>query len=481
MTAIAERRKRRTVTAAVLAVVLSMVAAVMLVIGTITLSNSREGEAVGIDERPHETFPTTPNAVLAVTDDDGALASVVVLTLLPEGQGGSIVTIPVNADSTAGFGLQRRPLDEMFDADDPDSLVAPLEEMLSITIQRALIVDPEGFAELIAPIESVQVMLPHDVVDSVVEPDVDDAAVDDAVIDDPAVDDSAVDVLGEAVVDEGLLVASGPQTLGPEEIAEVLTAIDDGVAAYDQHDIDVAVWDALARSAPITTPPEPVPVDTSGRPAAPADGEELFDLLWQGDVGVRDIALITLPAGENPTEVDVVLLDRRDSNLVFAQISPGLVSTPNSGLKIRVVASYTEEQLAESDGLFVSSADVVLGFIGQMLAVDNSVVSADSAATGAPEVTLVEVSSEQFLEDTERAAEALFGEAEVRLADRVLDGVDIQVTLGMTYITRELIIRELARQNGDADAEGSEESVPGSATDSSTPATLGTGTVGGDG
>ena len=47
------------------------------------------------------------------------------------------------------------------------------------------------------------------------------------------------------------------------------------------------------------------------------------------------------------SEVDVVLIDRRDSNLVFAQISPGLVSTPNTGLTVRIVASFTDEQLAE--------------------------------------------------------------------------------------------------------------------------------------
>ena len=46
------------------------------------------------------------------------------MTLLPEGQGGSVVTVPVNADSTAGFGLQRRPLDESFDPADIEGFVA---------------------------------------------------------------------------------------------------------------------------------------------------------------------------------------------------------------------------------------------------------------------------------------------------------------------------------------------------------------------
>ena len=60
---------------------------------------------------------------------------------------------------------------------------------------------------------------------------------------------------------------------------------------------------------------------------------------------VRDLLLRSLDDIENPTEVDVVLIDRRDSTLVFAQVSPGLVSTPNTGLKARIVANFTDDEL----------------------------------------------------------------------------------------------------------------------------------------
>ena len=158
MTAIAERRKRRTVFGAVAAVLLIVAAGAMFVVGVVTLSNSQEGEAVGVDTRPRVQFPATPNALLAVTDENGQLASVVVMTLLPEGQGGSIVTVPVNADSTAGFGLQRRPLDESFDADDVEGLVASVEEMLAITVQRAAIVDAEGLEALLPTVEALSLI-----------------------------------------------------------------------------------------------------------------------------------------------------------------------------------------------------------------------------------------------------------------------------------------------------------------------------------
>jgi len=82
-----------------MAVLLMGVASAMFTVGVITLSNSEEGEAVGVDERPRVQFPDTPNAALALTDENDQLASLVVLTLLPEGQGGSVVTVPASASS----------------------------------------------------------------------------------------------------------------------------------------------------------------------------------------------------------------------------------------------------------------------------------------------------------------------------------------------------------------------------------------------
>ena len=64
------------------------------------------------------------------------------MTLLPDGVGGSIVMVPANADSTAAFGTQRRPLNEVFaaDGDDIEAFTSSVEEMLSITIERTQVV-----------------------------------------------------------------------------------------------------------------------------------------------------------------------------------------------------------------------------------------------------------------------------------------------------------------------------------------------------
>ena len=133
--------------------------------------------------------------------------------------------------------------------------------MLSISIQRAAIVDADGLAALLEPIEQIEVVVPQDVFDTV--------------------DDEQV-----------LVVEAGPQTLSRAEIVDVLTAVDEEDEAYAHHEVDVEMWAALAQTAPITTPPEAVPVDSDGRPIAPDSTAELMTRLWEGAVGVRDLATV---------------------------------------------------------------------------------------------------------------------------------------------------------------------------------------------
>lgn len=404
MTALAERRKRRTIFGAVASVLLVVAAGALFALGVVTLSNSKEGEAVGVDERPVVALPDTSNAMLAVADREGQLASLVVMTLLPEGQGGSIVTIPVNADSTAGFGAQRRPLTELFDADDPESIVGSVEQMLTLTIEQSAVVGVDELVEFLEPIDSLEVDLPEDIVDS-------------------------------SLIGSGLIAPAGPQTLRRLLVAQALASVNAEGPSYDHHDIDVELWSQLARTAPVSVPPEPVEVDEFGRAIAPETVEELVMRLWEGDIEVRDVAIIQLLESDNPTGSDVVVVDRADAVLVFAQVSPALVSTPNPAMSFRIEAAYSDEQL-EASGLFESSAELVRGMTRELLFVQANVVSIDTApaADGAPAVTRIEVADERFVDDMEIAGPILFGESVVVVSSTLLDGVDAIVVLGTGYL-----------------------------------------------
>ena len=119
----------------------------------------------------------------------------------------------------------------------------------------------------------------------------------------------------------------------------------------------------------------------------------------------------------------MVIIDRRDANLVFAQVSPGLVSTPNTGLSVRIVGPFSDEQI-EASGEYESTSELMLGVIGEMYFFQANVVSVDTqpAPDGAAAVTLIQVAEERFIADMEAIAPIVFGESEVVLASTLIEG-----------------------------------------------------------
>ena len=181
--------------------------------------------------------------------------------------------------------------------------------------------------------------------------------------------------------------------------------------------------------------------------------------MFQGPVGVRDIAADPPPEATNPTGDDVVVLDRADSMLVFASISPALMSTPNIGPKFRIVAQYSDEQLAAAGGLYATNSDVARELIGRLLFVQANIVSVDTATAVAPAVTLIQVSDPRSSRRRPRPARRLFGPVEVVVATTVLEGVDQVVTLGESYLASK---RQLPQ---DRRRVLPEETVPGTTVD----------------
>lgn len=413
MTAIPRRRRKRNLIGLGLATVLLATAIVLVAVAAGTLRNSQAGEAVGIDERPVAVLPTTPNALLAVEGDDGELTSLVVMTLLPSGRGGTIVTVPVNADVNAGVDTEVVPLDAAFAQLGFDRFVTRVEAMLTIAIEWAEVVDADRLADLVAPVVPIEVALPEDVVNS-------------------------------SDLGTGIVAIAGEQELRGLLVIDALTASDATGASYDHHDVDVAVWTGLAANAPVPVSSE-ISRDEFGDPLPPEDVDALVQRLWEGPVQARDLDTIPfdVPAdgdGDVAAELDVVRIDHRDTVLVFAQISPALVSTPNPALSFRLEIGFTDEELLAGGGEFETVSDLARQLIGELLFFQANVVSVDliDTAGGSPTTTHIAVAEVRFLADGKEFAPILFGDSDVVVATELIDGVDIVVTLGTDYLRREV-------------------------------------------
>lgn len=401
MTARPDQRRRRTLIGAVVAAVLVASAAGLTAVGANAVINSTEGEVVAADSRSVVSLPPTDNAALAVVDDDNRLTSLIVATLLPSGQGGSIVTIPVTADASAWFGEVRRPLDGELNPADPSGFFQQVEATIAVTLQFGEIVGADRLAELLEPTLPVTADIPVDVIDS-------------------------------GAPGTGSVVDAGEQQLDGPLLADALRATDDDADERTQHSIDVALWTGVAGSAPVDGATE-VSVDGQGRSTVPATIDELFARLWSGPVQVRDLQIVApaLAGGDSS-----VVLDRRDAVLVFAQISPARVSTPNPGPVFRLEIPITAAQLEASGSDLASRREIGLELIATLLFLDANVVSVDATPSpdGAPVVTRIEVASEEFLATMEDLGPRTFGEVEVVLAEELIDGIDVVVRLGTSYL-----------------------------------------------
>ncbi len=418
MTARSERRRRRTLAGGLIGLCLVIAATGLGFVGANAIANSTEGETVAIDDRPVVSLPATDNAALAIVDDLNRLTSLVVITLLPSAQGGTIVTVPVTADVNVGLGEDRVPLSDLLDADDPAGFFEQVEGTLAITLQFGEIVGEERLRELIEPVLPIDVDLPVDVADSA------------------AADDEPIVTAGEATLD-------GPLA------AQILQAIDVDASERQRHAIDVAVWSGAARSTPVIAEGTAVPVDELGRPVSSATIDEVFARLWSGPVQARDLALDpNLSGGSQPVlDAKAVVLDRRDSVLVFAQISPARVSTPNPGPVFRVEIPISDAQIEASDSGFASRRQVGLNAMVQLLFLEANVASVDATQDpdGAPAVTRIEVADPDFADAMRELGPIIFGAVEVVVAEQVIDGIDVVVRLGTDYLESQGVTSKEAR------------------------------------
>jgi hypothetical protein len=392
VTALPGRRRRATLVVGIATVAVVVLAAALTVLGAVTLYNSTEGATPSAGE-PALTFPDTPTGAIAALDDEGQLASIAVLVVQPASRGGSIVAVPVDADASGGVGPDRLPLAETVALQGPDALAPELEATVRLQLDQVEVVDAARLTEVLEPVGDIAVDLPSDVTDA-----------------------------------SGATVAeAGTATLDAAAAAAILTARDPDVPAVRQYRAAAAVWSGIAAAVGDGIGAE---ADADADLPVVTSVDDLLARLLGGRVGYRSLQATEPAAADNRRRVDVVELDPVELTLVFGQIAPSAVAAPDVGLTMRVVSSFSDEQLAPSGR---TNTDVAYTAISSLQFVGANVVSVSTSGDPPAERSRIEVADGTLISGIE-TSDVLFGALDVTVAERPIAGVDAVLTLGTSYL-----------------------------------------------
>lgn len=295
MTSLSSVRRQRTALMLALNLVALVAVGGLLYTGGKALARYRGAKNTTITTIP---IPSTPVGMLATVDLKNRLTSVAVMVEKPNGHGGgSIVNIPINAD-TSGVAGQRTTLGEAYVQGGPDGLSQALESILTVTIDQHAVLGPDQLTALLAPLGKFQVNFPAKV----------------------------------ATTDKGATVTlypKGPQTLTAKQVTIAMNARATGQPESVRQPTLLALWSAIA-----TTNGQGHGTPTA---TAPNSMNDLLTQLFSGNLLTRTVPVVALPANE-AADKDVAVLDRADAVFVFATIAPSNMSAANTGLTFRIEA-----------------------------------------------------------------------------------------------------------------------------------------------
>ncbi len=412
MTAIKARRTRNTWLAVVATCVAIVSAVVLSVAGVRTLADSKAGRRAGgqNDAVTSQQLPSTPTALVGTVDDDGRLTSLVVLVLDIDGLGGSIVSLSPSADVTSGNADDLRPLNAVLAVEGPEAFRFAVEGLTGLSFDLIELVDEQRFVQLVTPLGDMPVILPTLLRD-------------------------------ESSAEEW---PQGEVAMSAPAAARAVTAVDPTVADWYLDPGRSAIWRAITDRVGAGIGSAPSGGGVSLNP--PRTLDDFVNRLFAANLDYRSMTFRALDdqrvadrlqpslsdAFGDGTVDAVVVHDRAEMLMVVAAIAPGRVGAPSSAPTFRVVTGFGEADLA---ALGLNNADVTKRVIDGLLFIQVNVVSVSTEVEGTvPEVTQIEVADPTVISVVEKSYASLFGEIEVSSADVVIEGVDIVVTVGRSYL-----------------------------------------------
>ena len=380
---LARTRSRRTLIAFVLGAVGLVLLPVLGVLSVDALSSSREGRNALSDLPDLVRIPPTPGALLAAVDGDGEVVSMVVLALKPPvdgiARGGTAIVVPVGTRASLDDGTVSR-IADTYSTGGVEALQAAVEGALSVTLSTTAVLGEQRLTELLSSVEPVRVTL-----------------------DAPILDGSTT------------VVPSGPSSLDAATIAKALAAKSEGSELARLPQLG-QLWSAIAARI------------GSGIGLAPSDGpmasiDDFVRSVFAGEMGAYRLSaeLDTDPA-DNPAGADILRLNLAEATLVTATVLPSVVSPPYAS-----VTFYVRSPLGDSR--YTLEAVARLLFAGC-----NVVLVKEDPSVVIPETNTISFSDPSKGEEAGKLA-SLLGSYEVSHEDLRIDGVDVVLTLGRSFIT----------------------------------------------
>lgn len=384
MTALADRRRRRTLTMLLFTVLVMGAIPVLGYVGVRAVLDSTGGKDAQAGVLPVQEFPDTPAALFVTVDSEGVLASATVFVLAPSGAGGSIISVPVNSD--VGFtDSSRQSLQGVYAAGGLEATALQVESLLLVTINHSAEADLQQAAGLLLAYEPFTV-------------------------------DLATEVSNGSTGGEADSIAAGTGVLDAANAAKVLTY----GAGIGEETIRKANLEALwAGVAAAVGTGQPVASSVPGTDQPPVSFDDFVNRFFSSSVQSRGLSTVALTAAQNPDELDIVQLDRSEAVFVFASIAPGSMSAPGLGPIIRIEAppGYDLQVKLTLDKLLFLAANVV--------SVDTSSAPQPDTIFFVPdEVDRIRAQTTDVI-----FGEIVFGEPTVRVS-----GVDVTIVLGIDYL-----------------------------------------------
>lgn len=391
MSAIPARRRRRMIAASVASLLTVIALPSGLVLGANDLLNDSGGKKVAANATI--SIPLTPVEMIAITNSRNEIASLALLAISPDLEGGTIVSVPVGARADVRDGESPRRIADSYATGGVSALKTDVENLLNVSLENVAVLTAAELTTALAPVGTQPVSLPQPIFDT-------------------AADGTTITVL-----------EAGTLTVGAAQIAAALASSQTGSPESTRLAQVKALWTSIARAGVVrsSTNATATTLADAQAPIVPSTTAEFFTALFAAEIDVWQFgATLLVDAQRNPTNADMYELDGGEVLTVMASVVPSALRLTSTNVAVMVDIPFDNTTYAKE-------AATRLAFMGA-----NVVLIRHVPDTPAEETvvyyndTLARVEAETFVN--------LLGPLTYKESPEIIDTVNLRIVLGNNFV-----------------------------------------------